>query len=189
MLLNRLAQPFQHILRTQRSVGPQHMALPGMLVEDGQHPQRSSAHRGIGDEVPGPDMPTVRSFGWQPRPRLHDARSSACSRAHAARPLGAVVGSAASPPPSLPTAVRRRSAGSRSAGAPRTARPSVAPVAPGAARALDFYTNTSLVQAQGTGTPFAQSTSWPPPSPAPVLYAALGLPFFFADRLQHSVLE
>ncbi len=67
MLLDGFPQPLQHVLRTQRPVRTQHVALPGVLIEDAQHSQCSSAHRRIRDEVPRPHVPTVRRLGRLPR--------------------------------------------------------------------------------------------------------------------------
>jgi hypothetical protein len=38
------------------------MTLARMPIEDRPHPQPAAAHGGVADEVPSPDMPTVRGF-------------------------------------------------------------------------------------------------------------------------------
>jgi hypothetical protein len=62
VLFDGFLQPRQYVRGAQRSVGPQDMALAGVFVQDGQHPQRPAAHGRIGDEVPGPDVPPMRGF-------------------------------------------------------------------------------------------------------------------------------
>jgi hypothetical protein len=62
VLFDGFLEPGQYILGAQRSVGTQDMALAGVFIQDCQHPQRTAAHGGIGNEVPGPDVPAMRGF-------------------------------------------------------------------------------------------------------------------------------
>lgn len=61
-----LAHPFEHIGTFQGAVGPQHVALAGVLIQNGQHPQGSAPRRRIRDEVPGPDMSTMLRLRRKP---------------------------------------------------------------------------------------------------------------------------
>ena len=70
-----------HVGRLEGPVGAQHMALAGVLVQDGQHAQGAAAHRGIGDKVPRPHMTAMRRLGRQPR-RVPAAHQSAFGRRH-----------------------------------------------------------------------------------------------------------
>src|SRR6516165_3920566 len=65
MLRDRLFQPLQHVLRAQRAVRAQHMTLARVLVQDGQHAQRSPAHGPVRDKIPGPHVTASRGFGRQ----------------------------------------------------------------------------------------------------------------------------
>ena len=60
MLFDGFLEPDQYILGAQRSVGMQHMALAGVFVQNCEHPQGTTTHRGIRDEVPGPDVAATR---------------------------------------------------------------------------------------------------------------------------------
>src|SRR5579862_3660069 len=66
MRLDSLAEPFQNILGLEGSIRPQHMTLPRVLVEDGEHTQRSTSYRGISDEVPRPDVAALVRLRRQP---------------------------------------------------------------------------------------------------------------------------
>ncbi len=48
----------------------QNMAFPGMFIEGGEHPQRSTSYRGIGKEVSCPDMTTMTCICRQSVVRL-----------------------------------------------------------------------------------------------------------------------
>lgn len=65
MLDDGCLHEFDHVARLEGPVGPQDVTLAGMFVEDRQHPERSTAHRGIGNEVPRPDMLFPCRFGGQ----------------------------------------------------------------------------------------------------------------------------
>ena len=67
MFLNGLLQPGQHVRRTKGPIHPQHMALPGVFVENRQYAQYSAAHSGVSNEVPRPHMPTMRGGRRQTR--------------------------------------------------------------------------------------------------------------------------
>ena len=56
VLRNGLLQPVPHIRRLQHPFGPQHMALPGVFLQNGPHLQSPAAHRRIRNEVPRPHM-------------------------------------------------------------------------------------------------------------------------------------
>src|SRR6478672_428933 len=59
--------PFEHIAALESTVGPQHMTLTGVFVQDRQHAQGSASRGGIRDEVPAPDMAPVLGLRRQPR--------------------------------------------------------------------------------------------------------------------------
>lgn len=59
MLLDRHVHPFQNITTLEGSISSRHMALAGVLNENGEHPLRSTSGGSVTDEVPGPDMPLV----------------------------------------------------------------------------------------------------------------------------------
>ena len=67
MLLDRPAHPLQNITALEGSICSKHMALAGVLIKDGEHPQGSSSGGSVADEVPGPDVTLVLRFHRQPR--------------------------------------------------------------------------------------------------------------------------
>lgn len=70
-----------HVAGLERTVRPQHVALPRVFVQHGQHPQGTATHRGVRNEVPGPDMPAMRRLRRQPR-RVAPAGHPAFRRRH-----------------------------------------------------------------------------------------------------------
>ena len=59
--------PIEHIAALESTVGPQHMTLTGVFVQDRQHAQGSASRGSIRDEVPAPDMAPVLGLRRQPR--------------------------------------------------------------------------------------------------------------------------
>ena len=82
VFLDGSLQPGEHVNGPQGTLGPKHVTLSGVLIEDGEHLESAAAYRGIADEVPGPHVPAVRGFGGQPGgdPTAHDL---ALGRRHA----------------------------------------------------------------------------------------------------------
>ena len=66
VLFDGFLEPGQYILRAQRSVSTQDMALAGVFIQDRQHPQRTAPHSRIGNEVPSPDVTAMRGLDWPP---------------------------------------------------------------------------------------------------------------------------
>lgn len=66
VLLDGFFHQSDHVSGFQGPVGPQDVALAGILVEHRQHSQSAATHGGIRDEVPSPDVPAVRRLGRQP---------------------------------------------------------------------------------------------------------------------------
>lgn len=65
MLCDGFAHPLQHVGALQGAIRPQHMALAGVFLEDGQHPQDSAPRGRIRDaRLPDhfPDAPTPSAF-------------------------------------------------------------------------------------------------------------------------------
>ena len=62
MLLDRPAHPLQNITALEGSICSKHMALAGVFIKDGEHPQGSTSGGSVTDEVPGPDMALVLRF-------------------------------------------------------------------------------------------------------------------------------
>jgi len=61
------ADQLNDIGRSQCPVGPKHVALPGVLVEDREHPDGAAPYGCVGDKVPGPHVVAVGRLGRQAR--------------------------------------------------------------------------------------------------------------------------
>lgn len=64
----------------QRGVGDQGQALPGKVVEHGEHPKAATVGEGLGDEVEAP--PCVGAIGHEHRPACAQRPLAAAAPAH-----------------------------------------------------------------------------------------------------------
>ena len=83
-------------------VRPEHMALPGVLIEDREHPQGAASYRGVGDKVPGPHLVLMRCLGRKSGGVAPGAGPSAWLVALSGLPAGAGAAPGACPRSSPP---------------------------------------------------------------------------------------